>query len=198
MLNRLRLLSALGILPRKLLKVKPPKCAGCLYGTMTKRPWCKKSANKQSSIWEDSGTGECISVDQMESSTSVFIAQLKGKPTNQRYRAATIFLDHYSDLTYVHLQRGFSSEEKVEAKKAFEAYSQTYKFKIRNYHADNGRFADNTLLQEVTQESKTISYCGMKAHFQNGKAEKRIRDIQEKKRKQLHHAKESWPSSVEL
>ena len=122
----------------------------------------------------------------MESSTPGFIDQLKGKPTNQRYRAATIFLDHYSD---VHLKRGFSSEEKVEAKKAFEAYSQTYKFKIRNYHADNGRFADNTLLQEVTQESKTISYCGMKAHFQNGKAEKRIRDIQEKTRKQLHHAK---------
>ena len=53
----------------------------------------------------------------MESSTPGFIAQLKGKPTKHRYRDAKIFLYHHSDLNYVHLQRGLSSEEKVQAKK---------------------------------------------------------------------------------
>ena len=68
----------------------------------------------------------------MDSITPGFISQLKGKPTKQRYCAAKIFLDHYSDLTYVHLQRGFFSEEAVEVKRAFEAYTQTYKVKVRH------------------------------------------------------------------
>ena len=38
----------------------------------------------------------------------------------------------------------------------------------------------------------------MKTHFQNVKVKKRIRDLQEKTRKQLHHAKSRWPSAVEL
>ena len=49
----------------------------------------------------------------MESSTPGFIAQLKGKPTKQCYWAATIIFDHYSYLTYVHLQIGLASEETV-------------------------------------------------------------------------------------
>ena len=48
--TRLRLLAALGIIPRKLLKVKPPKCDGCLYGAMKKCPWRTKSARNQGSI----------------------------------------------------------------------------------------------------------------------------------------------------
>ena len=43
-----------------------------------------------------------------------------------------------------------------------------------------------------------ISYCGENAHFQTGKAEKRIKDPQEQTIKQLHHAKVRWPSTVEL
>ena len=31
----------------------------------------------------------------------------------------------------------------MEAKKAFEAYSRTYRVIVRHYHADNGRFADS-------------------------------------------------------
>ena len=59
----------------------------------------------------------------MESSTPGFIAQLNGKPTNQCYRTSKISLGHHIDMTYVHLQRGLSSEETVEAKKVFEAYA---------------------------------------------------------------------------
>ena len=164
---------------------------------MTNRPWLTKSANKQGSTREASAPGKCILVDHMESSIPVFIAQLKGKPTKQSYRAATIFLDHYSELTYVHLQIVLSSEETVEAKRTFEAFTQTYKIKIRHYHAENGRFSDNALVKEFTQESQTISYCGVNSRFRNGKSEKRIRDIQEKTRERLHNAKARWPSAVE-
>ena len=80
------LLAALGILPRKILKVKPPKYDGCLYGAMKKRPWRTKSVNNQGSIREASAPGNFILVNHMESSTPGFIAQLKGKLTNQHYR----------------------------------------------------------------------------------------------------------------
>ena len=68
----------------------------------------------------------------MESSTPEFIAQLKGNSTKKNYGTAKIFLDHYSDLIDVHLQRGFLSEETVEEKKDFEAYARTYKVKVRH------------------------------------------------------------------
>ena len=55
--TRLSLLEALGIIPRMPLNLKLPKCYGCLYGAMTKRPWQTKSANNQGSIREDSAPG---------------------------------------------------------------------------------------------------------------------------------------------
>jgi hypothetical protein len=60
---------------------------------------------------------------------------------------------------------------------------------IKHYHADNGRFADNAFMQSVAESGQTISFCGVNAHFQNGIAEKRIRDLSEQARKQLLHAK---------
>ena len=36
---RLCILALLGIIPRQLIHIQSPKCAGCLYGAMTKRPW---------------------------------------------------------------------------------------------------------------------------------------------------------------
>jgi hypothetical protein len=36
---KLKQLALNGKIPKKLSKLKPPKCAGCLFGTMTKLPW---------------------------------------------------------------------------------------------------------------------------------------------------------------
>ena len=36
--KKIKLLAMLGILPRRLASVENPKCAGCLYGAMTKKP----------------------------------------------------------------------------------------------------------------------------------------------------------------
>ena len=74
--------------------------------------------------------------------------------------------------------RGFSSEKKLQAKKAFKAYKRTEKVNIKHYHTENCRFADNPFLQAVAQENQTISYCGVNSHLQNGKYKRRIKDIQ--------------------
>ena len=96
--------------------------------------------------------GQCASVDQLESRLPGFIAQLKGKLTNKRYNTATIFIYHFSELSYVHLQQSTSSEEALEAKRAFEAYSKEKGVRIEHYHADNGRFADNTFINSVKEK----------------------------------------------
>ena len=42
---KLKQLALNGEIPKKLAKVKLPKCAGCLFGAMTKIPWCRKETN---------------------------------------------------------------------------------------------------------------------------------------------------------
>ena len=41
----------------------------------------------------------------MEIREEGFIAQLKGNLTKRRYKYATVFVDQYSDLSYVYLQK---------------------------------------------------------------------------------------------
>ena len=65
-----------GQLPKRLLTCHTPFCAACQYGKMTKRPWRVKG--------DDKGTaktatypGQVVPVDQLESTSPGFIAQLK-------------------------------------------------------------------------------------------------------------------------
>ena len=65
----------------------------------------------------------------------------------------------------------------MEANDAFEAYSRRHGVIIRHYHCDNGRFAEKRWVDHCIKSGQTISYCAAYAHFQNDKAEKRIRDL---------------------
>jgi hypothetical protein len=85
-------------------------------------------------------------VDQLESPTPGFVGQIKGWLTTKRYRAATVFVDHFSGLTFIYCQFSTNAEETVNAKKAFEAYAALQGVSIRHYHADNGRFAETKWL----------------------------------------------------
>ncbi len=193
-LNRL---SATGQIPRKLHKIMDPKCAACLYGQSTKRPWrTKTKPNAISDLTTITKPGDCVSVDQMVSPVPGLIAQLKGYPTKERYNAATIFVDHYSDLTFCHLQINVGAKETINAKEAFERYCNSNGVMVRHYHADNGRFAETAFMAHVAARGQTISFCGVNAHFQNGKAERRIRTIQDIARTQLLHAIRKWPVAI--
>ena len=195
--KKLKILAVMGLIPKRLVNVKSPKCAGCIFGKMTRRPWrTKPTSNGNRKIFKTTKSGQCVSVDQMESTEQGFIAQLKGKLTKRRYKNATIFVDHYSDLSYVHLQSSLDSNETLQAKNAFEAYARKMGVQILHYHADNGRFADKLFINDVENNGQTISYCGVGAHFQNGRAEKRIRDLREKGRTILLHAISRWPHAI--
>ena len=127
-----------------------------------------------------------------------FFAQMKGRLTSRRYTAATIFVDHFSRIRFVHLMTSLSSEETIAAKRAFERFADEHGVKIQHYHCDNGRFADNEFKNACDQANQGLTFCGVNAHFQNGIAERAIRDLQESARKQLLHAKQRWPSAVHL
>jgi hypothetical protein len=160
-----------GILPKHLSGIEPLKCASCTYGDMTKKPWWSKA--QPGHIKPASKPGGCVSVDQMVSTTPGFIAQLKTPVlTRRRYSVATIFVDHYSSLGYVHLQDTQSSQDTLSAKKAFEAYARDKGVKIQHYHADNGHFINNAWQESITQAGQTMTLCGVNAHHQNGIVEK--------------------------
>jgi hypothetical protein len=193
---KLKILAANGEIPKKFAKVKPPTCAGCLYGAMTKVPW--RGRDSAGEVFVASRPGQCVSVDQMISTQVGFVAQLKGTLTKKRYKAATIFVDHFSRLQYVHLMTSLSSEETIAAKLAFERFSNQNGVRIEHYHCDNGRFADNDFKSACEQARQRLTFCGVNAHFQNGIAEKAIRDLSESARKQLLHARQRWPAAVHL
>ena len=91
-----------GEIPKQLAKVPPPKCAGCLFGAMTKIPWRGKESKASHEVFVATKPGECVSANQMVLTQVGFYAQLKGKLTNRRYRGATISVDHFSRLRFIH------------------------------------------------------------------------------------------------
>jgi hypothetical protein len=55
---------------------------------------------------------------------------------------------------------------------------------------------DNAWKDSLLEENQGITYCGVNAHWQNGIAERRIRDLKEQSRTILIHAEHHWPDAV--
>ncbi len=94
--KKLKQLALNGEMPKKLSKLKPPKCAGCLFGMMTKLPWRGKELASSHEIFVAAKPGEIVSANQMESTEVGFFTQLKGSLTKKQYRFCTIIVDHFS------------------------------------------------------------------------------------------------------
>ena len=76
----------------------------------------------------------------------------------------------------------------VEAKDAFERLMHSHDAKVKHYHADNSLFDTKHFKDSISIAKQTLSFCGVNAHHQNGKAENRIKDITTDARTQLLHA----------
>ena len=145
---KLQLMAKNGEFPSRLATCKIPKCVACLYGKATKRPWRSRARNRNK-LFVATKPGQVVSIDQMESSTPGLIAQMRGFLTKQRYRVATVFTDHYSCLSYVHMQKTTNMDDTLEAKRAFENFAQTHGVQVSHYHCNNGRFADRAFRDKV-------------------------------------------------
>ncbi len=195
-MKRIQKMAAQGRIPSRLARCNIPMCQACLYGMMKRKPWRSKEIPSPI-MYQATKPGECVSVDQLESPIPGIIAQVKGIPTRARFRVATIFVDHYSDLSYVHFQQTTNSEETLKAKLEFERFARSYNVDITHYHADNGRFAELTWSTDALMKGQRMSYSGVGAHHQNGRAEKRIRDLQDLARSSLLHANKRWPTAID-
>ena len=167
------MLAKLNILPSWLTHCNIPLCTSCLFGKATCRPWQHKAAKLKTTRVLTS-PGECVSVDQLESMTPGLIGQMKGMPTRLRYKVATVFMDQFSGLSFVYLQKSTTADKRVLAKQAFERFAGLHGIIIQHYHANNGRFADNKWRKECSSKGQTLTFCGVNAHFQNGVAEHQI------------------------
>jgi hypothetical protein len=189
-----------GIIPKKFRKVKLPPCAACIFGKQSKRPWRTKGTHKSSvRRKEHIHPGDGTSVDQLESRHPGLVPQAKGfHRTKAKYVGATVFVDHATGFTYVHLIKDFTGEENLEAKNAYETKAAEFGIRIRNYHGDNGRFSEALWLSDVAEKNQKVTFCGVGSHHQNGIAEKKIRDLTEYARTLLVAANQTWPEAVKL
>jgi hypothetical protein len=188
--SKLKQLVLNGKIPQHLAKVKPPTCVGCLFGTMTKVPWKERETSSNHQVFVATKARQCVSVDQLILMQVGFIDQLKGTLTKKRYTASTIFVDHYSKLKYIHLMTKLTSEETIQAKRTFEHFPEQHSVRILHYHCNNGEFADNAFKNSCSAKGQRLTLYGVNTHFQNGIAEKAIRDLHESTRKQLLHARQ--------
>ena len=193
--GKLKQLAVNGEIPKYLAKVTPPFCAACVAGAMTR---VRRNTSQRSKIFPANKPGACVSVDQLESSHAGFVAQLKGRLTKERYKGATVFVDHYSRVRFVYPMKALTSAETIQAKRAFETWASLHGVTIRHYHCDNGRFTDNAFIADCNRLRQGLTLCGVNGHHQNGIAERGIRDLQTQARKQLLFAKARWPKAIDL
>jgi hypothetical protein len=95
-----------------------------------------------------------------------------------RYKNATIVVDHYSRLQIVYLMTSnLTSSETLDAKHAFERFAAKYGIKFIHYNCNNGHFANSASVCACKESRQKLSFCKVNAHFQNGIAERAIRDL---------------------
>lgn len=194
--KKLREMAKQGIIPKNLINQPPPVCSACAYAKAHKKPWRSKPSKKFDSNEAPTVPGQVISVDMLVSPIPGLIAQMTGFITKQRYRYATVYVDQATGYGYVYLQQTASAGETLEGKKAFERLSSSHSISILAYHAVNGIFKAIEWVQACNVKNQKLTFAAVGAHHQNGKAERRIREIQDMARTMLLHAHKRWPQAI--
>ena len=122
--RKIQVMAEQGLLPTRLATCAIPVCSACQFGKSSKRPWRQKTRRNGAEVERAQSPGDVISVDQMISRTPGLIAQMEGFLTKDRYTCATVFVDHNSNLSYVHFQKSTSAKYTIESKGAFESFSR--------------------------------------------------------------------------
>ncbi|KAL7483041.1 hypothetical protein ACHAW6_008690 [Cyclotella cf. meneghiniana] len=124
---------------------------------MTKVPRQTKGNKSGKQVFKATRPGKVVSVDQLISTQPGFVTQLKSKLTFQCYKAATIFVHHFSGLQYIHMMTSMSSNETIKAKQAFEQLSANHFVTIEHY-PENGCFIGNIFISNCSQRQHQLTY----------------------------------------
>jgi hypothetical protein len=183
--------------PKALLQCDPPLCRSCQFGKAHHRPVAPPGKAHPIDS-NDLHPGDCVSVDQLESSEPGYVDVHCGKPTTAQYHAASLYTDHASHFMYLKCHYYTGAAEAIEGKRRFEQLAASHGVKIKAYSGDNGIMAKRDFLQHVEENQQTITLAGVNNHSQNGIAERGIRTICDRARTMLLHAMEHWPDVVGL
>ena len=88
------------------------------------------------------------------------------------------------------------AEKTVESVQAFERIVKSHGVNIHYYHADKGLFDTFKFKAKVATSNHTMSFCGVNAHHQNGKAENRVKDVTIGTMTLLLHVSHRWPNAI--
>ena len=117
------------------------------------------------------------SIDQIEYPQGALIPVLKGSQTSTKYHVATIFVDHFSKLTYVHFSEITPAHKAVEEIHAFETYAATFAYKFKSTMQTMVPSILVILKERIIAANKTISFSGVNAHHQNEITERMIKTV---------------------
>ena len=81
--------------------------------------------------------------------------QEKGQTTRACIWGATVFVDYASCWVKVNLMQDATGDSTMEAKNSFERDCMTQNVVPKYYHADNGRFAENSFKEDCVRKCKT-------------------------------------------
>ena len=140
-------MAKLGIIPKKFENCDTPTCAACMYSKYTHKTWCMRSRKTPHNPLQVANPGQIVLVDHLVSLTPGLLVQMTGILTTKIYKYATVFVDHFSMYSYMHLQKTASAEDNLEGKHAFESMAASHLTIIKQYHTDNGIFRVNAWVQ---------------------------------------------------
>ena len=114
-----------------------------------------------------------------------------------KFSHASFFIDDQSDYTLVHHQASTSAVETMKAKNIYKAELRQCGKEVRHHHSDNGTYAFEKYREEINNnKKKTLTFCGVGSHHQNGRAENRIKITCNPERNILIHAMHRWPEFI--
>ena len=121
---------------------------------------------------------------------------MEGFLTNERCFHAHVFADDYSDFTRGYHAKLTDVTDDIQAKHACERETHNDGKQVRHHHAGNSSFSCKDCKDEVHKHKESIIYCTVGTHFQNGKAEDRIKNTCTVARTTLISAINKWPQLI--
>ena len=177
-----------------------PRCAACQFGKQTQLSAPTTTRGKISdsvgAISRDCNRpGQLISVDHFVCKTKgrLFTSRGKTVPT-EMFSGGCVFVDNFSGMIHVEMQKNLNTHETLEAKNKFEAQALDYGVIPQSYLSDNGpAFTSNEFERHMKQFAQVSKYAGAGAHHHNGVAERSIRTVISIARTMMMHAAIHWP-----
>ena len=142
-----------------------PFCAACILGKMERVP--NSSTITRGKITgklcrDDLLPGDCISMDQ-------YVVKVPGRSLNNssnttlKFNGGTIFIDHASNMIFLHNQISLHTSETLIGKRLLERSAHNIGHSVKHFHANNGVFASQEFrVEKVNYSLLRCQHCSPK------------------------------------